>query len=228
MRSVALACRGRRIDLAEVGLPLELDALIPGRTPWEVEIGFGKGRFLLARAVDPPAVRLLGIERAGKYFELVERRMARRHIDNTLILLGEALYLLCTVLPAGFARAVHVYFPDPWPKDRHHKRRLFDSDTIDLLLSMLKPHGELFFATDHLDYGEQVAGILESHPVLQVERCEAWPEGPRTNYEIKYEREGRRILRLAARLHSADSLVHPRGVESLAVGVREPPGAAAE
>ena len=96
---------------------------------------------------------------------------------------------------------MHVYFPDPWPKSRHHKRRLFEVETVDLVLGLLAPGGRLFFATDFLDYGEAVGEILASHPHVEVERRPGpWPEGPRTNYEAKYVREGRPILRLEARL----------------------------
>lgn len=220
MRRLMLACRDRRFDPVETELPLRLEELVPGEGAWEVELGFGKGRYLLGRAGQEAATRWLGIEMAAKYFRLVEQRMTRRRLDNVLLLRGEALYLLSAVLPAGFARAVHVYFPDPWPKDRHHKRRLFDSDTVDLVLGLLRPEGELFFSTDFLDYGARVEELLRSHPALAVQDVPAWPEGPRTNYEAKYEREGRPIVRLAARLRAADSLVHPAGLEALTVGLR--------
>ena len=217
MRAIELASRGRGLTLSETGLPLDLERLVPGTAPWELEIGFGKGRYLLARALAEPPVRLLGIEMASKYFRMVKRRAERRGLDNVALVQGEALYLMSTVLPARTFRAVHVYFPDPWPKDRHHKRRLFDSDTVDLLLSLLAPDGRLFFATDHLDYGASVADLLESHPALEVERLTAWPEGARTNYELKYEREGRPILRLGAGVRPGVPLIHPEGRDALAV-----------
>ena len=80
MRPMELACRGRRFELARAELPLDLDRLVPlpddvDEAPWEVEIGFGKGRFILARAAEEPAVRLLGIEMASRYFALAEKRM---------------------------------------------------------------------------------------------------------------------------------------------------------
>lgn len=228
MRAIELACRRRSRKLRDTELPLDLDALVPGDAPWELEVGFGKGRYLLARAVEAPPVRLLGIEMAAKYFRLVERRSAQRGIDNVVLVLGEALYAMGTILPPACFAAAHVYFPDPWPKDRHHKRRLFDADTVDLLLALIEPGGQLFFASDHLEYAAQVADLLESHPALSVERLDAWPGGARTNYELKYEREGRPILRLAATLRpaleDAVELVHPRGVEALVVAARaEPP-----
>jgi tRNA (guanine-N7-)-methyltransferase len=222
MRGLEIASRGRSLGLAELALPLDLEALLPGDAPWELEVGFGKGRYLLGRAVEAPPVRLLGIEVAGRYFRMVRRRAERRGLDVVLVH-GEALYVMSTVLPAARFRAVHVYFPDPWPKGRHHKRRLFERDTIDILLTRLEPGGRISFATDHLDYGDRVAALLESHPALGVERPVGWPDGARTHYELKYERQGRPILRLEATLEPDVPLVHPAGLGDLVAGVR--PGA---
>lgn len=192
------------------------------RSDWEVELGFGKGRFLLASAAAAPARPFLGVEIVSKYFRLASRRAASRGLSNAVLLRGEALYLIATLLPVGMARAVHVYFPDPWPKSRHHRRRLLDPRTVDLVLSLLDPSGgRLFFATDHLEYGEAVAETLALHPATEVERVEGgWPEGPRTNYEAKFVREGRPIVRLAARLRAGNgaSLLHPAGRDDLLVG----------
>jgi tRNA (guanine-N7-)-methyltransferase len=217
-----LALGERRFNLGESGSPMDLDRLLPGQGAWEVEIGFGKGRYLLASAAAHPETRFLGIEVAPKYFRLAERRAVRRRLTNVLLAQGEALFMLCAVLPPGFARVVHVYFPDPWPKDRHHKRRLFDRETVDLVLRLLSPGGVLSFATDFQEYGEEVTKLLESHPGLEVEALPEWPGGPRTNYEVKYEAEGRPIIRLEARLvAAAESLLHPGGARAVMAAVVE-------
>lgn len=198
MRPVVIATHDADRTLADLEAPLPLDKLVPGGGYWEVEIGFGKGRYLLRRAGDDPIRRFLGIEVAAEYFRHLVSRARGQLLANWLALQGDALYLLAAVLPRAFATAVHVYFPDPWPKSRHHKRRLFDPDTVDLVLGALAPGGTLSFATDFLDYGEQVAEILAAQPGVKVTRLDRWPEGPRTNYEAKYEAEGRPILRLEA------------------------------
>jgi len=208
--------------LAELGAPLPLDALVPSLVPgdgdWEVEIGFGKGRYLLRRCAEEPGRRFLGVELATEYYKMMVERARRRGLTNWVALRGEALFLLSAVLPAGFAAAVHVYFPDPWPKSRHHKRRLFEPETVDLVLRLLRPGGSLFFATDFLEYGELVAEILESSPGLRVERRDRpWDEGPRTNYEAKYLIEGRPILRLQGTL-AGPAVLHPRGAAGVLVG----------
>lgn len=192
---------------------------------WEVEIGFGKGRFLLRRAALEPEVRFLGIEIAGEYFRLVARRLARRRLANVVLLEGEAQYLAGAVLPRGFARAVHIYFPDPWPKLRHHRRRLFAPDSLDLVQGLLAPGGRLYFATDFLAYGEEVRQLLTSHPGAQVNvHAGPWPDGARTNYEAKYIVEGRPILRLEVAFEGA-AVPHPRGRLDLLVAPTRRPAA---
>ena len=193
--------------------------LLPGAGDWEVEIGFGKGRYLLRRAMAEPENRFLGIEVVSKYQKMLSRRSRRRGLDNLTVIRGEAVYLLSAILPRGFARAVHIYFPDPWPKSRHHKRRLFHPEQVDLVLGLLRPGGSLFFATDFLDYGALVRKILESHGGLEVHpHPDLWPDGARTNYEAKYIEEGRPILRLTATLRAMDSpgaALHPAGVAGI-------------
>ena len=173
MPPILVAVDEREEPLGRLPTPLPLGDWLPVELPGEVELGFGKGRYLLRRAAEEPEGRFLGLEMAGKYYRLADHRRRGRGLSNVVLLRGEALYLMSAVLPAGFAAAVHVYFPDPWPKARHQKRRLFDPETVDLVLGLLAPGGELFFATDHLEYGEAVAGILDSHPALAAVGREA-------------------------------------------------------
>ena len=198
--------------LADLGAPLPLDRLIAGGGDWEVEIGFGKGKYLLRRCGEDPGRRFLGIELATEYWRHFVERARKRGLANWVALRGEALYLISAVLPAGFAAAVHVYFPDPWPKSRHHKRRLFDPETLDLVIGLVRPGGRLLFATDFLEYGELVRGILAGYPGIRVERRESvWDEGPRTHYEAKYIIEGRPILRLEITRETESAPLHPQG-----------------
>ena len=139
MSDVEISTGGRRLSLPQVSAPLDLNALVVGEGAWEVEIGFGKGRYLIRRAADDPGARFLGIEMAGAYYRLAVGRAGKRELDNLLLIRGEALFVISALLPRGFARAVHVYFPDPWPKARHHRRRLFDPETVDLVLGLLEP-----------------------------------------------------------------------------------------
>ena len=219
IQALQIATPAGERSLADTPAPLPLDDLVPGEGPWEVEIGFGKGRYLLRRCQEDPGRRFLGMEVASEYFGIFVEKARRRRLANWIALRGDALALISAVLPHGFASAVHVYFPDPWPKSRHHKRRLFDPETVDLVLALLEPGGRLLFATDFLDYGAVVQEILESYPGLRVMRRDRpWDEGPRTNYEAKYLLEGRPILRLEATLDSGAARLHPGGVRGVVVG----------
>ena len=209
-----VAFQGREARLGDLAAPLPLDSMVARAGAWEVEIGFGKGRYLIDRAERESGRSFVGIEVASAYYRRVRDRVFARHLDNVVLLRGEAVYLLSAVLPSSFADVVHVYFPDPWPKARHRSRRLFHPETIDLVLGLMRPGGRLDFATDFEVYGEAVEGILASHPALRLRRLEGpWPDGPRTNYERKYARERRPIIRLEAVRtdSSAGPLLHPGG-----------------
>jgi len=218
MHPVSISTALHSLKLDSLNTPLVIDDLVPGEGPWEVELGFGKGKYLLRRAGDEPHTRFLGLEVAGKYFRHVERRLRKRELNNLLLVRGEALYVLSAVLPRSFAAAVHLYFPDPWPKGRHHGRRLIDPETVDLVLQLLRPGGRLYFATDHQEYGRLIESILGTHPGIRVTPLsEEWPDGARTHYETKYSHEGRGILRLEVeRTASSDErLLHPAGVHGI-------------
>lgn len=218
IQPATISAAGGDRALAGLAAPLPLDDLVPGTGEWEVEIGFGKGRYLLRRCQQDPDRRFLGIEVAGEYHGIFTSRARRHGLSNWLAMRGDALQLSSAVLPVGFASALHVYFPDPWPKSRHHKRRLFDPETVDLVLGLLREGGRFSFATDFLDYGELVVGILQDYPGLQFARREGpWDEGPRTNYEAKYEVEGRPILRLEGVMEAGGrgAPLHPAGARAV-------------
>ncbi len=139
-----LATAAGDATLAETGAPIPLDRLVPPASaglPWEVEIGFGKGRYLLERCRNEPDRRFLGIEIAGQYLREWVHRSRKLGLQNFLVLHGDALALLATTLPTGFAEVVHVYFPDPWPKRRHAKHRFFADAMPDHLARALEPGG---------------------------------------------------------------------------------------
>mgnify|MGYP001587105284 FL=1 len=218
-RAARLADRDGIRDLPNDGA-LDPGELLKGEGALELEIGFGKGRYLLRRAAAEPRHRFCGIEIASEYFRLAARRLAHRRLTNLLLLEGDASYYATALLPRGRFAAVHVYFPDPWPKLRHQKRRLFSTEAIDLVAGLVAPGGRLWFATDFLEYGAHVRRILESYPGARVAALDAvWPDGARTNYEAKYIAEGRPIVRLEVEFEAAAAL-HPEGAADVLVAAR--------
>ena len=181
--------------------------LFTGAHPVEIDIGCGKGKFLLARAAENPEINFLGIDRVSKWMEIGRARGEKRSLANLKFLKVEAREFIGG-LPSESVSAFHLYFPDPWPKRRQRKRRLVTAEFLKLLHRPLVPGGLVEIATDDSDYFEQIkktaaaAGELWSriqestgqrliHPALK------------TNYELKYEAAGKRNFYLELQKRSA-------------------------
>ncbi len=169
--------------------------------PFEIEIGCGKGGFLLARARANPGICLLGIEWANKYFRYAADRMARWKLTNVRVMRTDAKYFVIHHLPPACVSVLHVYHPDPWPKKRHHKRRLIQPDFVEAALRCLVPGGRWLIQSDHEEYFGAIRGLLDGQAGLSelawenaaVATGEEWSG---TNFEAKYAREGRTIHRV--------------------------------
>ena len=170
--------------------------------PLEIEIGCGKGGFLLSRARANSDRRFLGIEWAAKYFRYCADRMARWNLGNVRVMRTDARFFLIHHLPPACVTAIHLYHPDPWPKKRHHKRRLLQPDFVDAAIRVLAPEAEWLIQSDHEEY----FGIIRSQLDSRRELTEIpWPSATRkagpdwrgTNFEIKYSADGRTIHRVA-------------------------------
>jgi tRNA (guanine-N7-)-methyltransferase len=173
---------------------LDLGGLFGNDSPIEIELGFGKGRFLLDAAQRRPERNFVGVEVAAKYLRLTHDRARRRGLLNLRFVHGDAREFIEFFVPGESVRALHVYFPDPWPKARHHKRRLLEAEFFEEALRVLEPEGRLWIATDHDDYYEAIVEALEpsSDRFGLVEP--AW-DGVTTNYEDKFVRLGSSIHR---------------------------------
>ncbi len=165
--------------------------------PVEVEIGIGKGRFLLAVAEARPGVRLLGVEWANEYLRVAEARAEKRGLENVRFVRADARELVARSIPDASVDAYYVFYPDPWPKKRHHKRRFFQRPTVDHLARTTRPGGFLHVATDHDEYWTRIEPLLDDHagflrlPEFGGEAFPLRPDSPLTNFEAKYEVQGR-------------------------------------
>lgn len=179
--------------------PADWPAIFGMPGPMVVEIGSGGGRFLLARAAAFPHTPFLGIEWAGKYFRLLRQRAAKRDLRNARVVRAEAAHFLNRYVGDSCVSELHIYFPDPWPKRRHLRRRLFGPDFVRDAHRVLIPGGRIFFASDFLAYFDEILKALR--PAFSViELPGPWPDAPGglTNYEIKYVASGRPIRRAVA------------------------------
>lgn len=187
-----------------VGAVFDPGALFPDGRWIELEIGCGKGGFLLRRARESPDRGFVGIEWANKFFKYATDRMARWGLGNVRIMRTDARHLFVQQMAADCLHALHVYHPDPWPKKRHHKRRLFTSEFVEKAVTTLRSGARWAIQTDHAEYYDWIRERVDPHAEL-VEIPYDDPEfgiineEAGTNYEVKYLREGRPMYRVAYR-----------------------------
>ncbi len=168
------------------------DALINSSIPIEIEVGSGKGMFLKNAAKNQPSTQFVGLEIASKYAALANSRLKRDNLDNAVCLCADAVRVMNTAVPIARLEAVHVYFPDPWWKARHKKRRVLNESMILAIDRALKPGSKLHFWTDVLDYYESTVELIAeltswSGPHLIDER----PPEDSMDYLTHFERRTR-------------------------------------
>jgi tRNA (guanine-N7-)-methyltransferase len=204
------ARRARRLPLAALEpylleppdppAPLDWHAVFGNNNPAQIEVGFGKGLFLVTVAQANPRTNYVGVEIARKYQLFAATRLAKRALTNVRLIKADARQFFRDCIPAASVAAVHVYFPDPWWKQRHHKRRVFTADFARQCERILCPCGRLYFATDVEEYFTQVAAHIEAHTGFRrlpapEERQAAHDLDYLTNFERKFRKEGRTIYR---------------------------------
>lgn len=202
--------------------PLDLVAAFGNRRPVEMEIGCGKGTFLLARAAARPELNLLGFEYAKAYGMYTADRCRRAGLTNVRIVCTDAGPLLRRYLPAASILRAHVYFPDPWPKTKHHRRRLLQPATLAAIWRILVPGGQLLVVTDHLGYFRHISESLTQVPgfisISFPAMADTTGEIVGTNFERKYITEGRPFFRLAALKYLSSVRVRGGPADSQAKG----------
>jgi tRNA (guanine-N7-)-methyltransferase len=178
-----------RFGVAVTTAPLDVGALFGRRAPLVLEIGSGMGEATAEMAAADPGRDYLAVEvhtpGIANLLALVEQRGLR----NVRVAWGDAIELVGEQLPAASLDAVHVFFPDPWPKARHHKRRLIQPGHVALLASRLVPGGLLHCATDSADYAEAMLATLSASPLL-VNRFDGYAPRPARRPVTKFELRG--------------------------------------
>lgn len=199
-----LLCRVNMAD-PQPSLLLDLDATSEGdpvldwtevfgvERPVELEIGIGKGRFLMHAAAQRPDISFVGVEWAGKYLRIALSRSQRRGLQNIRLAKADAREFLEFFVPSSSLAAIYVLFPDPWPKKRHHKRRLVNAGFLAEVERALAPGGRLWLATDHEEYFTVMEEALAQRDALQPVDA-GWTGAP-TNYEDKFVARGKPIYR---------------------------------
>jgi tRNA (guanine-N7-)-methyltransferase len=168
--------------------------------PLEIEMGSGKGLFLLNASLAHPERNYLGVELARNYAAYSAARLKRHEVTNGFMISGDGLRFFHELLPDACAAAVHVYFPDPWWKKRHHKRRVMNEPFVRDIERVLVPGGSLHFWTDVLDYFEMALPVIAAEtklvgPLSVAEQTPAHDMDYRTNFERRKRIDGLPIYR---------------------------------
>jgi tRNA (guanine-N7-)-methyltransferase len=171
--------------------------------PLVLEIGSGSGTSTLAMAQEEPDIDVIAVEIYKRGLAQLLCGIDRDQVTNIRLIRGEAAYVLHHLIAPSSLSGVRVFFPDPWPKARHHKRRLLQPATVRLISERLRPGGVLHAATDHAGYAEQIAEVGDAEPRLRrVDSGELGPAlpisivRPTTKYETKAQYVGSAVAEL--------------------------------
>lgn len=185
----ALAELGPRFVLPFAAQPLDLQAVFGRRAPLIVEIGFGMGDATAQVAAAAPDHDFVGIEVHEAGVGALLRRICDAQLGNLRIVRHDAVDVLREMIPPASLAGVHIWFPDPWHKKRHHKRRLIQPAFVALLQTRLQAGGYLHCATDWLDYAQQMLQVLAAEPGL-VNAAAGYAPRPAWRPLTKFENRG--------------------------------------
>jgi tRNA (guanine-N7-)-methyltransferase len=192
----ALVTLAGRWGLEPTGPPLDLAATFGGDAPVVLDIGCGMGESTRAQAAADPTTSVIAVDVHTRGIATLLRHVERDGLVNVRVVLGDAVELLEQRIGAESLSGVRVYFPDPWPKARHRKRRLVQPDFVALLVDRLAPGGFVHCATDDMDYAQQMLEVLGAEPRLQNPFGGFAPRpipGAVQRPVTKYERRARRL-----------------------------------
>ena len=196
----------KQTSLTETTPPIDWGILFGNENPVEIEIGCGKGRFLLETSRQHPETNYVGVERALKYVQYAKERLLKGNATGVFLIWSDAAYLVDRYIREGTVDAYHVYFPDPWPKKRHRKRRLFRNKVwlCGLIRTLNASRGRIHIATDYAEYFDEIHECLTHTPPLVYLPPDSLEIGHiPTSFEMKYRAEGRRIYRAIYQMNSA-------------------------
>lgn len=179
--------------------PWDLDTVFGRAAPRRLEIGFGMGESLFAMATAQPEIDFLGVEVYRPGVGHLMRRLNEHGLRNVRIVCDDAVEVLGRMIVPASLDAIFLFFPDPWPKKRHHKRRLLNAGFAALAASCLRPGGVLHMATDWEDYAHQALAVLEATPALAntadraADNAGGFAPRPQWREVTRFERRGERL-----------------------------------
>ena len=175
--------------------PLDWRAVFERDQPIEIDLGCGKGSFLLWAATTDPTRNFLGVERLLRRVRRVDRKAVRGGLNNVRLVRLEATYLVSKLIPEASVSAYHILFPDPWPKRRHHARRLISADFLADVHRTMTPDSAINCATDHEEYFEWIQRAFEESARFTEAGPVVLPPEARTDFEKEFVAAGKQVYR---------------------------------
>lgn len=188
---------GLLYDLPSIVERLTLAKLFPMNQPLEVELGCGDASFLVEYAKQHPERNFIGVERLLGRIRKLDRKGRRAGLTNLCGVRIECGYFLEWLLPPQTASAMHIYFPDPWPKKKHHKNRLINERFAELAQAALAPGGMIYLRTDDEDYFGQMARVFAGRSAFRLVETPSELVAISTDFEKDFRSRGIRTLRAA-------------------------------
>ena len=191
-------------DFQSITEPLRLEGLFPAAQPAELEIGCGDGGFLLQMAQQHPDRNFLGVERLLGRIRKLSKKGQNASLTNLRLLRLEGRYVMKYLLPEKAFEAIHVYFPDPWPKDRHARHRLIDGEFPQTAARLLKKVGVVHLRTDDVTYFKQMKTVFCAHGGFNEKETPDELAARVTEFEVEFNSQGKSTNRASWRVNIAN------------------------
>jgi tRNA (guanine-N7-)-methyltransferase len=195
-----VGCYSLLIELRTILEPLNISELFPKIQPLEVDLGCGDASFLVNHAKAHPEHNFIGVERLGGRIRKLDRKGRRAGLTNLRGVRIESSYFLEYLLPPKSAAALHIYFPDPWPKRKHLKNRFINERFLEIAQRVLTPGGIVYLRTDHEDYFEQMTTVFAASSVFRSVETPADLSALLTDFEVDFHKQGVQTRRAAYQL----------------------------
>ena len=171
---------------------LDFETVFARQAPTILEIGFGMGETTAHIAERQPGINFLGVEVHSPGVGSLLKQISEQHLQNVRIIQHDAVEVVHDMIPPASLHGIHIFFPDPWPKKRHHKRRLLQAAFVSELATRLEPQGYVHVATDWQEYAEHILQVLSAEPSL-VNTAEAYATHPAYRPLTKFEARGLKL-----------------------------------
>lgn len=182
------------VFLTDIVQPIDWNKIFPKSQEVHIDLGAGDGGFAIALAEQNPHWNVLAVERLKGRAIKIEREARRLNLSNLRVLRLESSYFITYLVPSVSVAMIHVMHPDPWPKRKQQKNRLFQKEFVENCVKILIPEGFLRFTSDHPSYFSKVLKVVKEVPQFQLQNWKGALTYPKSDFEKQFSREGKIVM----------------------------------